>query len=128
MDEVRRRVAQFAGVSDIVVTRAPAFYQKARILAGCTFVIGVDTMRRVIDPKYYGNSRGKMLSALAEMREMGCSFLVAGRVDGCEFRTLRDVEVPSEMDGMFREIPESEFREDLSSTDIRLASESVGVR
>ena len=109
------------------MTRAPVFYEKARMLAGCTFVIGVDTMRRVIDPNYYGNSRGKMLSALAEMRELGCSFLVAGRRDGSEFKTLGDVAVSSELDGMFREIPESEFREDLSSTDIRLASESVGV-
>ena len=128
LDEVRRRVAQLAGVSDVVVTRAPVFYEKARMLRGCTFVIGVDTMRRVIDPKYYGNSRGKMLSALHDMRELGCSFLVAGRVDGREFMTLGDVDVPPELEGMFREIPESEFREDLSSTDIRLASESVGVR
>ena len=127
LGEIRQRVAQFSGVSDVVVTRAPVFYEKARMLPGCTFVIGVDTMRRVIDPNYYGNSRGKMLSALAEMRELGCSFLVAGRVAGREFRTLRDVAVSSELDGMFREIPESEFREDLSSTDIRLASESVGV-
>ena len=105
-----------------------SFYEKAKLLPGCTFVIGVDTMRRVIDPKYYEGSKGKMLSAIQEMRELGCSFLVAGRVAGREFKTLGDVEVPSEMDGMFREIPESEFREDLSSTDIRQASESVGVQ
>ena len=128
LGEVRERVAQFAGRSEVVVTRATVFYEKARILPGCTFVIGVDTMRRVIDPKYYGGSRGKMLSTLEEMRELGCSFLVAGRVDGSEFRTLGDVPVPAEFEGMFREIPESEFREDLSSTDLRLATERVGAR
>ena len=128
LEEVRRRVSQFAGMSDVVVTRAPVFYEKAKLLPGCTFVIGVDTMRRVIDPKYYDGSKEKMLSAIHGMREMGSSFLVAGRVDGSEFKTLGDVAVPAELDGMFREIPESEFREDLSSTDIRLASESVGVQ
>ena len=128
LEEVRQRVAQVAGRSEVVVTRAPVFYEKARILPGCTFVIGVDTMRRVIDPKYYGRQPGKMLSSIAEMRDLGCSFLVAGRVDGREFRTLDDVVVPVEFEGMFREIPESEFREDLSSTDIRLASERVGAR
>ena len=128
LEEVRQRVAQVAGQSEVVVTRAPVFYEKAKLLPGCTFVIGVDTMRRVIDPKYYGGSRGKMLSSIAEMRDLGCSFLVAGRVDGREFRTLDDVVVPVEFEGMFREIPESEFREDLSSTDIRLASERVGAR
>ena len=128
LEEVRRRVSQFAGMSDVVVTRTPVFYEKAKLLPGCTFVIGVDTMRRVIDPKYYDGSKEKMLTAIHGMRELGSSFLVAGRVDGREFKTLRDVEVPSEMEGMFREIPESEFREDLSSTGIRLASESVGVQ
>ena len=128
LEEVRQRVAQVAGQSEVVVTRAPVFYEKARILPGCTFVIGVDTMRRLIDPRYYDGSRGKMLSSIAEMRDLGCSFLVAGRVDGREFRTLDDVVVPVEFEGMFREIPESEFREDLSSTDIRLASERVGAR
>ena len=128
LGEVRERVAQFAGRSEVVVTRATVFYEKARILPGCTFVIGVDTMRRVIDPKYYGGSRGKMLLALEEMRELGCSYLVAGRVDGREFRTLGDMSVPAELEGMFREIPESEFREDLSSSDLRLASERVGAR
>ena len=127
-EEIRHRVAQIAGRAEVVVTRAPVFYEKARILRGCTFVIGVDTMRRVIDPKYYGGSRGRMLSALSEMRDLECSFLVAGRVDGHEFRILSDVSVPAELDGMFREIPESEFREDLSSTDLRLVSERVGAR
>ena len=126
--EIRHRVAQIAGRAEVVVTRAPVFYEKARILRGCTFVIGVDTMRRVVDPKYYGGSRGKMLSAIYEMRELGCSFLVAGRVDGDRFRTLGDVSVPAEVEGMFRELPESEFREDLSSTDLRLVSERVGAR
>ena len=128
LEEVRGRLAQFAGTADVVVTRAPVFYEKARILKGCTFVIGVDTMRRVIDPKYYGGSRGKMLFALEEMRELGCSYLVAGRVDGREFRTLGDISVPVELEGMFREIPESEFREDLSSTDLRLVADRAGAR
>ena len=128
LGETRQRVSQFAGMSDVIVTRAPVFYEKARMLPGCTFVIGVDTMRRLIDSKYYGGSRGKMLSEIYEMRELGRSFLVAGRVDGDHFRTLGDVSVPAEFEGMFREIPESEFREDMSSTDLRLASESVGVR
>ena len=127
-EEIRRRLSQIAGRAEVVVTRAPVFYEKARILRGCTFVIGVDTMRRVVDPKYYGGSRGKMLSALSEMRELECSFLVAGRVDGDRFRTLSDVAVPAEFEEMFREIPESEFREDLSSTDLRLVSEGVGAR
>ena len=62
LEEVRRRVSQFAGMSDVVATRAPVFYEKAKLLPGCTFVIGVDTMRRVIDPRYYDGSNGERCS------------------------------------------------------------------
>ncbi len=117
--EVRRRLAQFSGSLDAVVTRAPTFREKARLLPGCAFVIGADTMTRLIDPKYYGGSAAEMVSALVEIRSLGCSFLVAGRsVDG-RFTTVRDVDYPAFLSDLFREIPESAFREDVSSTEIR---------
>ena len=117
--EVRSRLSQFAGRRDAVVTRAPTFREKARLLPGCAFVIGADTMTRLIDPKYYGDSEAEMVSAMLEMRSLGCSFLVAGRsVDG-RFTTLGDVDYPTFLSDLFREIPESAFREDVSSTDIR---------
>ncbi|CAM9486106.1 unnamed protein product, partial [Hapterophycus canaliculatus] len=84
-EEVRRRAAQFAeprGVGwpyPVVVTRAPLFSQKARLFPGCAFVVGADTAKRIIDPRYYGNSQ--MVSALAEIRHLGCSFIVGGRED-----------------------------------------------
>ena len=118
-DEVRRRVAQFAGKADVALTRAPVFYEKARLLPGCAFIIGADTAVRLVDARYYGGSHSKMLMALARMREMGCRFLVAGRVDGGAFRTLADVAVPDGFEGMFSAIPEAAFRSDVSSTEIR---------
>ncbi|CAM9210280.1 unnamed protein product [Scytosiphon promiscuus] len=129
-EEVRRRTAQFAepgGVGwpyPVVVTRAPLFSQKARLFPGCAFVVGADTAKRIIDPRYYGNSQVEMVSALAEIRHLGCSFIVGGREDaGGRFLTLATVleesGLPESLRSMFLGLDESAFREDLSSTSIR---------
>ncbi len=124
-EEVRRRVAQFAGKGDIVLTRVPVFYEKATLLPGSTFIIGVDTAVRLFDPRYYGNSTAQMLLAFEQMRRRGCNFLVAGRVNDDTFQTLADVPVPHGIASMFTAIPESAFREDISSTQLRHAKRSV---
>lgn len=46
-----------------------------------SFVIGTDTMVRIIDPKYYGNSREGLVSALLRMKERGVHFIVGGRLE-----------------------------------------------
>lgn len=119
--EVRRRVAQFAGKRPVVLTRAPRFYEKARLFAGCTFVVGWDTAVRLVDPQYHGGDESRMLRALSEVRRMGCRFLVAGRLDQGRFNTIDDIPVPAALADMFTAIPESTFRRDLSSTEVRLA-------
>ena len=124
--EVRARASQFRGIGPSVLTRAPVFFEKARLFPGGTFVVGWDTMARLVDPKYYCGSSTRMLLALEEMRGLGCSFLVAGRADGAEFHTLDDVAVPAGFEGMFRSIPESAFRYDVSSTELRGTSRSPG--
>ena len=124
-EEVRRRVAQFAGKGDLVLTRVPVFYEKASLLPGCTFIIGVDTAVRLFDPRYYGDSRSRMLLAIESMRQHECSFLVAGRVNGDTFQTLADVPVPHSIASMFTAMPESAFRSDISSTQIRHTQRTV---
>ena len=117
--EIYRRLTQFRRNLPIVLTKAPRFMMKARLFPGCTFIVGWDTAIRLVDPVYYDNSEGEIRRALREMADLGCGFLVAGRKDGESFRTLADVKAPPEAAHMFREIPESLFRADLSSTEIR---------
>ena len=123
LSEVRRRLSQFAGKADAAVTRVPVFYEKARLFPGSTFIIGFDTMIRLVDPRYYEGSVERMRAALSELRELGCGFLVAGRVEDGVFRTLDSLSVPPEYADMFRQIPESAFREDVSSTELRRGGE-----
>ena len=61
-----------------------------------------------------------MLAALAEMWAGRTKFLVAGRESGGKFRTLKEVEVPEGFEPLFSDLPENQFREDVSSTQIRV--------
>ncbi|KAG5184315.1 hypothetical protein JKP88DRAFT_348454 [Tribonema minus] len=87
--ELLRRVAQFAGGGGatlgaqyaVALTAAPLFLQKARLFPGCVFVVGVDTVRRILDPKYYADGdAAEMAAALAEIKYLGCRIIVGGRV------------------------------------------------
>ena len=116
--EIERRLAQFEPDETVVLTRSETFYKKARLFGGRSFVLGWDTAIRVVAPRYYGGEPEMML-ALAEMMAGGTRFLVAGRADGEDFRTLADVAVPAGFDQMFAGIPEAEFRRDISSSELR---------
>ena len=116
---IRERLEQFTGTYDVVLTKAPTFAEKAQVLLGSCFVIGYDTMVRLIDPAYYGDDERKMTKALASIAQLGGRFLVAGRLEDGAFRTLSDVPVPDEFCDMFEPIPEHRFRRDISSTHLR---------
>ena len=117
--EIMRRLAGLKGEGAVALTRTPTFQKKSEVFPGSTFVIGWDTMVRVIDPRYYGDSETAMLTALAEIWARGCRFLVAGRqVDG-SFRTLDEVAIPQGFRPLFQAIPEERFRADVSSTELR---------
>jgi hypothetical protein len=116
--EVLRRIEQFRGRWRVLLTRAPTFVEKARLFPGTMFVVGWDTAVRLFLPRYYGGET-EMQAALEEMRALGSRFLVGGRsIDG-EFRTLDDIVVPEPFAGMMEQIPESRFRADISSTQLR---------
>jgi hypothetical protein len=125
--ELERRVAQITAQSSaLIVTSAARFTEKSSILPGATFVIGFDTYIRLMDKRYYPDhitgSHSSVENQLDLINENGCRFVVAGRVDDHEqFRGLHDIEfeVPRRYRGMFTELSESQFRSDLSSTEIR---------
>ena len=117
--EIRRRLEGVKGLGRVALTRTPTFWRKAELFPGSVFVIGWDTMIRLIDPRYYGDSQTTMLTALAEIWARGCRFLVAGRqVDG-KFRTLDETPVPEGFQPLFQAISETQFRADISSTQLR---------
>ncbi|KAJ1439653.1 hypothetical protein B484DRAFT_443888 [Ochromonadaceae sp. CCMP2298] len=104
-EEVERRLRQFDASENplfdqmhvrnfaVSVTSAPLFAKKARIFAGCTFLMGADTMVRLLDTKYYADKNSSqviaagsdrralnMVAALMGIAANKCSFTVGGRV------------------------------------------------
>jgi hypothetical protein len=127
-DEIRHRLAAFEGRAEVWLTRAPTFAEKSELFPGVTFVIGSDTALRLIQTRYYSGSEERMTAALETIRARGCQFLVAGRVDAeGRFVQLDQVNIPANFRNLFTPIPESEFRADLSSTNLRAAATVAGV-
>jgi hypothetical protein len=118
--DVRDRLAQFIDQAAVWLTRAPRFVEKAALFPGATFVVGVDTALRIVDPRYYGNDPAQMYESLVRLAEHGCGFLVACRIDGAsQCLQLSDVAVPHAFRTLFSAIPAEQFRLDVSSTQIR---------
>ncbi|KAL9389556.1 hypothetical protein Peur_018161 [Populus x canadensis] len=120
VSQIKDRIKQFekAGKT-VIISNQPYFYKKAELFPGSAFVIGADTVARLINPKYYDGDYGKMLEILDGCKRIGCTFLVGGRnVDGV-FKVLEDFDIPETLKDMFVSIPADRFRMDISSTEIR---------
>ena len=115
--EMRNRAEQFSG--NLLLTRAPTFVEKAMLFPGTTFVVGADTLARIGDAKYYGGDSEKMRAGIRTIAEQGCRFLVFGRASRGTFETIDVLDVPPELKQLCTQVPESEFRADLSSTELR---------
>ncbi|KAL7531950.1 hypothetical protein ACHAXR_004327 [Thalassiosira sp. AJA248-18] len=160
--QVERRVNIFTSLPSsempkdwgIILTNAPLFSQKTSILdeliAGhsegslcsenptnrkMSFVLGTDTMVRIINPKYYGNSRENMLAALVNMKEMGVHFIVGGRLEQGSENMSKFVNgeeevksLPAGIQKMFTLLTEDEFRLDISSTELRKRSRTETIK
>jgi nicotinamide mononucleotide (NMN) deamidase PncC len=116
--EIADRLNQFEG-ERVLLSRAPRFIDKAQLAPGCTFVVGVDTITRIADAKYYPGGVAQRDAAIAALTAARCRFLVFGRCVDSSFRSLSTVSIPPELRELCDEVSESEFREDISSTELR---------
>ncbi|GAX28702.1 hypothetical protein FisN_33Hh021 [Fistulifera solaris] len=124
----------------VLLTNAPLFAQKIDLLYpmtgnsqrrprptssnddnddALTFCVGTDTLVRLLDPKYYENSRERMLTTL---EALPCHFVAGGRVDPKRpdvFVTGVEAvaELPAHVAAKFTLLPD--FRVDISSTELR---------
>lgn len=117
--EARRRVAQFADFATVILTRAPLFSQKAALFPHSVFVVGADSVERLLELRFYNNDPAQLRTALETIRIAGCRFLVAGRLHQDCFLTLGDIKLPQGYRELFEQIPADRFRVDISSSLIR---------
>ena len=123
--EVSHRLAQFSSDQTVWLTRAPTFVEKADLFPGATFIVGADTIVRIADPKYYGGNPTARDAALAHIAGQRCRFLVFGRLmdngPSSQFRSLADLALPDALRSICREVPAAIFRDDVSSTALRIS-------
>jgi len=115
---IQERVAQFPD-DPVLLTHAATFAEKSNAHPDTVFVVGIDTVARIVQAKYYGDTPRDLRLSMEQLRSNRCRFLVAGRVTAGRFQTLADIEIPSGMEDLFQQIPATEFRMDLSSTALR---------
>jgi hypothetical protein len=104
------------------INKATEFVEKAAIFKESTFVLGMDTLIRIFDPKFYESDK-VMRSELKVFIENDIRFVVFGRQVGSQFMTLNDFLIPEEFKDRFIGITETEFREDVSSSAIKREEE-----
>ena len=116
--EIERRLAQFDRA--VWLTRLPTFIEKARRFPNATFIVGLDTLVRIAEPRYYG---GELMrdEALKELAEYGASYVVFGRMMGDRFMVLEDMidTLPEALAERATGVTAERFNNPLSSTDIR---------
>lgn len=128
-EEVERRLRQFRGKAAVALTRAPTFTEKSALAPGAVFAIGFDTAARLFPERYYPkydpmkdptHAGSSVALAMNTLRRNSCSFIVAGRLgqDG-KFHTIADIAVPPQYRDLLAQLPESDFRADVSSTELR---------
>ncbi len=113
--------SRLAGLTDhpILLTRAATFAEKAALARGAVFVVGADTIARIADEKYYEGDYKKRASSVARIAALGCRFLVFGRAVDGRFCLASDLNLPSQLRDLCEEVGESEFRQDVCSTELR---------
>lgn len=89
--EMRDRLAQFDG--NVVLTAAPMLIEKVKLFPNATFLCGIDSWRRITDPKYYNNDIAETATAMGILKNSGAKFIVFAR----------------EVNGVVDELPPGEF-------------------
>lgn len=103
----------------LVFTHAAKFTEKSALFPGATFVVGMDTLVRIDDAKYYGGSDTEKSAAIDGFARAQHQFLVFGRSFNGHFQQLDQAEISPALRALCLEVPESEFRHDISSSEIR---------
>jgi hypothetical protein len=116
--EIAARLAQFHDDEPVLLTRAATFLDKARLFPGCTFAVGVDTVLRLGDPRFYADADAAA-RALATLARLDARFLVFGRRIDDRFLTLDDCPLDPAVRTLCRGVAADQFRLDLSSTELR---------
>ena len=118
--EIKRTLDQFDENDSWVMTSAGRFSEKAEMFPNSVFIIGADTLLRVFDEKFYSSNKD-MNEHVERFNDHNIHFLVFGRKVNDKFISLEDINIPSKIRSRCTGFNEGSFRDDISSTEIRLS-------
>jgi hypothetical protein len=101
------------------MTSAGRFSEKAEMFPNSVFIIGADTLVRVFDEKFYANKKD-MIDHIDRFNDHNINFLVFGRMVNNKFIALKDIAIPESIRHRCTGFEEGSFRDDISSTKLRL--------
>ncbi|MHC2069315.1 nucleotidyl transferase family protein [Bremerella sp. T1] len=116
---IKTRAEQFEPPQRCWLTKAPTFLDKSKIFPEATFVVGADTIVRIAEPRYYQDSLPLRDEAIREFTQQNCRFLVFPRVVEGDFLSFDQLNLPPALSNLCEPVPPSQFRMDISSTEIR---------
>ena len=121
--EIYRRLDIFdTTAGELWLTRLPTFVEKAEYFAPVTFVVGADTVSRICNPRFYGDSEDSMQCALQKMFNLGTKFICFARKMGwTEMVTQKALssDPPAIFKKMATAVDPNVFASELSSREIR---------
>jgi nicotinic acid mononucleotide adenylyltransferase/nicotinamide mononucleotide (NMN) deamidase PncC len=118
--EIKRTLDQFDENDSWVMTSAGRFSEKAEMFPNSVFIIGADTLLRVFDEKFYSSNKD-MNEHVERFNDHNIHFLVFGRKVDDKFISLEDINISSKIRSRCTGFNEGSFRDDISSTEIRLS-------
>jgi nicotinic acid mononucleotide adenylyltransferase/nicotinamide mononucleotide (NMN) deamidase PncC len=118
--EIKRTLDQFDENDSWVMTSAGRFSEKAEMFPNSVFIIGADTLLRVFDEKFYSSNKD-MNEHVERFNDHNIHFLVFGRKVDDKFISLEDINIPLKIRSRCTGFNEGSFRDDISSTEIRLS-------
>ncbi len=117
--EIKRTIDQFQNDESWMLTSAGRFSEKAEMFPNSVFIIGADTLMRVFDEKFYKNYKD-MMEHIERFNDHNINFLVFGRKVGKKFISLDQIKIPEIIKDRCTGFGEESFRDDISSTELRL--------
>ena len=116
----------------VIFSNSGLFVDKLKFLNNCVFVLGNDTLVRVMDVEYYGDSEKDLKSIMDKFQQANCRFETFPRFDKAMERMLTideilkvnkfNKDVEDQIKGLIKE--HKDFRMDISSTQIRTKQQS----
>ena len=115
-------IAKYPGMDTVSVwlTQYALFSEKMKFFYHAMFMVGTDTLKRIAMPQYYGNDPSAVDTAIRRLTARLCRFLCfARRNENGEIETADSLDLPERLREMVISVPESEFCDDISSTQLR---------